>query len=88
VIVQTLLQVKCHRACIRFFSLQRSCGLSFDTNTMIPLMLLLRLTQGEVKDVLVGVLQGVVQTHKDAKATVTDDEIAYYMSPDPARFGR
>ena len=41
-----------------------------------------------MKDELVAVLQGVVQAHKDAKAKVSDEEIAYYMSPDPGRFGR
>jgi tryptophanyl-tRNA synthetase len=45
-------------------------------------------SQGEVKDALVTVLQNVVQSHQDAKAKVTDEEIAYFMSTDPKRFGR
>eukprot|EP00038_Savillea_parva_P029931 m.74336 g.74336 ORF g.74336 m.74336 type:complete len:656 (-) comp8908_c0_seq1:240-2207(-) len=47
-----------------------------------------KMLTGEVKDVLVKVLQDVVKNHQDAKAKVTDEEIAYYMSTDPARFGR
>mmetsp|Transcript_20905 Transcript_20905/g.54332 ORF Transcript_20905/g.54332 Transcript_20905/m.54332 type:complete len:649 (+) Transcript_20905:266-2212(+) len=46
-----------------------------------------KMLTADVKNELVGVLQKVVQDHKDAKAKVTDDEIAYFMSTDPARFG-
>lgn len=43
---------------------------------------------GEIKNELVKVLQGVVQGHQAAKVKITDDEIAYFMSADPKRFGR
>eukprot|EP00041_Stephanoeca_diplocostata_P013812 m.244693 g.244693 ORF g.244693 m.244693 type:complete len:160 (-) comp19476_c1_seq2:133-612(-) len=43
---------------------------------------------GEIKNELVAVLQGVVSGHQTAKANVTDADIAYYMSTDPARFAR
>lgn len=47
-----------------------------------------KILTSDVKNELVKVLQAVVQRHKDAKAKVTDDEIAYFMSTDSKRFGR
>ena len=41
---------------------------------------------GEVKAALIKTLQDIVKDHQELRATITDEEIKYYMSSDSARF--
>jgi len=43
---------------------------------------------GEVKAELISVLQELIINHQSARASISDDEIEYFMSPDAARFGK
>jgi tryptophanyl-tRNA synthetase len=43
---------------------------------------------GDVKAALIETLQVIVAEHQGLRAGVTDEEIRYFMSADPARFGR
>ena len=43
---------------------------------------------GDVKGALIKTLQDIVKKHQEIRSSTTDEEIRYFMSADPARFGR
>jgi len=45
-----------------------------------------KMNSKEIKDVLVEAIQGICRAHQERKAAVTEEEIDYFMSTNPARF--